>query len=87
MDTVGRPVSNELHVTETFHRVNHDRLEMTVVIDDPKMYTKPWVAMNKWPMKLADPHTDVMEMYCSPLEQETYDREVANPVSNGLSNK
>lgn len=87
MDTVGRPVSDALHVIETFHRVNHDRLEMTVVIDDPKMYTKPWVAMNKWPMKLADPHTDVMEMYCSPSELATYDREVANPVSNGLSDK
>jgi hypothetical protein len=81
MDTVGRPVSDALHVTETFHRVNHDRMEMTVVIDDPKMYTKPWVAMNKWPMKLADPHSDVMEMYCSPAEIEAYDREVGNPVS------
>ena len=81
MDTVGRPVSDALHVTETFHRVNHDRLELTVLIDDPKMYTKPWIAMNKFPLKLADPHTDVMEMYCSPAEIEAYDREIGNPVS------
>ena len=41
MDTVGRPVSDVLHVTETYHRVNHDRLELTVVIDPPKFTTNP----------------------------------------------
>jgi hypothetical protein len=86
MDTVGRPASDTLHVIEQYRRVNRDRLELTVTIDDPKMYTKPWIAMNKFPMKLADPHTDVMEMYCSPAEMELYDKTVANPAS-GLSNK
>jgi hypothetical protein len=87
IDTVGRPASDVIHVIEQFHRVNHDRLELTVTIDDPKMYTKPWIAMNKFPMRLADPHTDVMEMYCSPAEMERYDKTVANPASSGLSNK
>jgi hypothetical protein len=52
-----------------------------VTINDPKMYTKPWVAMNKFPMKLEDPHKDVMEMYCSPSEMEKYDKLFANPSS------
>ncbi len=81
MDPVGRPVSDALHVIEQFHRVNRDRLELTVTIDDPKMYTKPWVAMNKFPMKLEDPHADVMEMYCSPSELERYNRLIGNPAS------
>jgi hypothetical protein len=32
-------VSDRLHVTEEVHRVHDDRLELTVTIDDPKMYT------------------------------------------------
>jgi hypothetical protein len=81
LDTSGRPISDQLRVEERFHRVDNDHLEWTVTIDDPKMYTKPWVAMNKFPMKLEDPHRDVMEQYCSPIEMERYNKLFANPSS------
>jgi hypothetical protein len=81
LDSTGRPISDQLHVEERFHRVNHDRMELTVTIDDPKMYTKPWIAMDKFPMHLEDPHKDVMEMYCSPSEMERYDKLFSNPSS------
>jgi hypothetical protein len=74
LDNGGRPTSDQLKVTETFHRVDHDRLEWSVMIDDPKMYSKTWVAMDKFPMKLEDAHTDVMEQYCSRTEMEQYDK-------------
>ena len=44
IDNVGRPHSSDLRVEERFHRVNHDILELTLTIIDPKMYTKPWNA-------------------------------------------
>jgi hypothetical protein len=44
-------------------------MKWTEMIDDPKIYTEPWVAM-KILFKLADPHTDIIEMYCSPVEME-----------------
>jgi hypothetical protein len=81
LDVTGRPISDALRVEEHFHRVDHNHLELTVTIDDPKMYTRPWVAMDKFPMKLQDPHTDVMEMYCSPSEMEKYDKLIGNPAS------
>jgi hypothetical protein len=81
LDLAGRPASDAMRVEERFHRVDHGHLELTVTIDDPKMYTKPWVALNKFPMKLQDPHTDVMEMYCSLSEIEKFNRLVGNPVS------
>jgi len=74
LDSTGRPISDALRVEETWHRVNHDRLELSVKLDDPKMYTRPWVSMDKFPMKLQDPHTDVGEMYCSPSELEKYNK-------------
>ena len=81
LDTSGRPISDALRVEERYHRVNHDRLELTVTIDDPKMYTKPWIAMDKFPMVLEDAHKDVMEMYCSPSEMEKYNKLFAEPSS------
>ena len=85
LDTAGRPISDQVHVEERIHRVDHDHLEWSVTIDDPKLYTKPWVAMNKFPMKLEDPHRDVMEQYCSPGEMEDYNKRFANPASSPAS--
>jgi hypothetical protein len=68
LDKAGRPHSADMRVEETFHRVNRDLLEFTVTINDPKMYTRPWIALNKFPMKLLPPNTDVEEMMCSVSE-------------------
>ena len=86
MDPAGRPVSDALHVEERFHRVNHDRLELTVTIDDPKMYTKPWVAMDKFVFKLLPSDTRVMENVCSPVEQQIYNSQIGSQV-NGTGEK
>jgi hypothetical protein len=85
LDSTGRPLSDRLRVEERFHRVNQDRLELTVTIDDPKMYTRPWVAMNKFAFKLLPPDTRVLEMLCSPVDLENY-REIGNAV-NGTNGK
>jgi hypothetical protein len=82
LDLVGRPHSDELRVEERFRRLDHDRLEWTVTIDDPKMYTKSWVALDKFPMKLQPPDFDVREMICSPSESAEYDKLIAHPVSD-----
>ena len=86
LDETGRPASDAMHVIEQFHRVDHDRLEMTVTVDDPKMYTKPWVAVNKFPMKLQAPDFDVVEMMCIPSEIAAYDKEYGDPAS-GVESK
>lgn len=81
LDTAGRPISDQAHIIETIHRVNQDRLDWSVTIDDPKMYTRPWVAMNQFPMKLENPHRDVMEQLCSPTDMERYNKLFGNPSS------
>jgi hypothetical protein len=81
VDRAGRPKSEQMRVEERFHRVDHDRLEITVTIDDPKMYTKPWVALDKFPMKLEPADFDVREMICSPLDFDEYNQLIGNPAS------
>jgi len=40
LDQTGHPHSDALHVIERFRRVDHDHLELSVTIDDPKAYTR-----------------------------------------------
>ncbi|PYU29861.1 MAG: hypothetical protein DMG31_15720 [Acidobacteria bacterium] len=86
LDEAGRPASDAMHVEERFHRVDHDHLELTVTIDDPKMYTKPWLALNKFPMRLQSPDYDVVEMMCIPSEMEQYYKDYGDPAS-GVDDK
>jgi len=81
IDRAGRPHSGDLRVEERFHRVDHDHLEMTVTIDDPKMYTKPWVAINKLSFDLQPPNFDIREMICSPAENANYNKLIGNGTS------
>ena len=81
LDSTGRPISDRVRVTETYHRVDYDTLEWSETIDDPKIYTRPWVTVDKFPLKLKDPRTDVMEYYCSPTEQMRYDKLFSDPIS------
>jgi hypothetical protein len=80
LDNTGRPISDQLRVTETFKRLDYDTLEWSETIEDPKVYSTPWQTM-KMPLMLQDPRTDVMTRYCSPSEIEAYNKIYGNRVS------
>jgi hypothetical protein len=82
VDRAGRPHSADLRIEERFHRAAADALELSVTIDDPKMYTKPWVALDKLRFKRMPPTFDVREMICSPSEFAEYNRFVGKPASD-----
>ena len=81
LDETGRPMSEEMKVEERFHRVNSHLMEITVTVDDPKFYSKPWVPMDKFPMKLQANDYDIIEMLCVPTDMESYHRDFADPAS------
>jgi hypothetical protein len=81
IDRAGRPHSDALRVEERFHRADRDHLELSVTIDDPKMYTKPWVALDKLQFDLQPRDFDVREMICSPSEFAQYNKLIGNPAS------
>jgi hypothetical protein len=78
LDRAGRPHSADLRVEERFHRLDRDHLELTVTIDDPKMYTKPWVALDKFVFDLQPSSFDVREMIWSLSEYEQYNKLMGN---------
>jgi len=81
LDNAGRPHSGDLHVEERYHRVDPEHLEMSVTIDDPKMYTQPWVALDKLILKLQPAGFDIREMQCSPSETAKYNKEMGLPAA------
>lgn len=83
LDNAGRPHSDAMRVEERYHRVDRDHLEMTITIDDPKMYTKPWVALDKLSLRLQPRGFDIVEMECSPSETAEYNKRHGNPASKG----
>lgn len=85
VDETGRPMSDEMRVEEQFHRVNYNKLELTVTVADPKMYRKPWVAMDKFPMKLESPSYDIIEMLCAPADMLQYSKDLGN-LASGVDN-
>ena len=82
LDNAGRPHSDALRVEERYHRADRDTLELSVTIDDSKFYSKPWLALDKFPLHLQPASFDIMEMLCSASEVAAYNKAVGNPVSN-----
>ena len=44
LDQLGRPTTDQLHVTERFTRTHFGHMRIDVTIDDPGAYTAPWSA-------------------------------------------
>jgi len=80
LDNGGRPHSDAMRVREEYKRADRDHLVMTIVVDDPKYYTKPWTALIL-PLRLQAPSFDIREMECSPSETALYNRLFANPAA------
>lgn len=78
LDNAGNPHSAQMRVEERYHRVSRDIVELTVTIDDPAVYTKPWLGRNKLPLRLSPPDMDMMEMIPSATEAAEYKKTIAS---------
>jgi hypothetical protein len=78
IDNNGNPHSEALHVVERYRRVNLNTLELTVTIDDPLVYTKPWLSRERLPLKRLPAETDVLEMIYSASEAKEYKESISS---------
>lgn len=72
LDNSGDPHSTDVRVEERYRRVSENTIELTVTINDPKVYTKPWMARNRLPLKRMPSNADLMEMIPSASEAAAY---------------
>jgi hypothetical protein len=78
VDSYGNPRSEQMHLTERYRRLDHDTLEMQIIMNDPKSYTKPWVSP---PQKFKlEPSWEIAEFFCIPDEENSYGDAVRKPA-------
>jgi hypothetical protein len=63
LDNAGRPHSDALHTIERYRRRDVGTLDVTLTIDDPKAYTRPW-SVNNSPSRLVLGQ-DLLEYVCT----------------------
>jgi hypothetical protein len=77
LDTLkARPHSDALHVTERFRRKDFGHMELTVTIDDPKAYLKPWTV--RAALNLL-PDTELIEAFCDGHDKTMEHRRISPP--------
>ena len=74
-----------MKLEERYRRVDRNTIELTMTIDDPKTYTKPWVS-NRMILKLQPPDFKIREEFCSPSEEEAFNKGVRDPAG-GVTTK
>lgn len=70
LDLRGYPHTVDAHVEERFTRPDHNDLQLTVTVDDPKYYTKPFV-LGKTSFKWI-PNQELDEQLCVPSDMLEY---------------
>lgn len=79
---MGYPHSMDAHVHEHYVRPDHNDLQLTITVDDPKIYTKTFVlgSVNfKWV-----PDQQLVEQLCVPSEMLQYLNLIGDPGGSGL---
>lgn len=77
LDEAGHPRSSEAHIVERYTRTDEHNIELTVTIDDPKFYTRPWTWMRAnfyWVLG-----QEFAETICIPSEGIEYRDALARP--------
>ena len=72
IDNSGNPHSTDLRVEERYRRVSENSVELTITINDPKVYAKPFLARDKLSLKRMPSDHDLMEMIPSASEAVAY---------------
>jgi hypothetical protein len=83
VDNAGRPHSDELTAHEIWHRIDLNSVELSMTIADPRIYERPWLAINKMRFSLQPPTYETPEMICSPSEIAEYNKRYSKTGGTG----
>ena len=81
LDNAGNPHSADMRVTERYHRVDADSIELTVTITDPAVYTTPFNAREKLKLERMPADTASPEMVCVASDAINYQKMMSTPAT------
>jgi hypothetical protein len=77
LDHLGRPHSEDLHLTERWRRVDPNTLQLDLVFDDPKAYTRPFPGRKIFHLA----HREFIDYSCSYSENEQLQKNMINGIT------
>jgi hypothetical protein len=80
LGSTGYPHSEDMRVTERYHRVDHDTILYDITISDAKAYRRPIVGPHRI-MRLR-PKDEMIEEICVPSEEKSFAQRVADPATS-----
>ena len=78
LDKAGHPHSVNAHITERYTRVDHNHMQMVASVDDPTVYTKPFVLSKNEYRWIPDQEAE--EQVCVPSEMIRYMETIGKPA-------
>jgi hypothetical protein len=82
LDRAGNYHSDALHVIERWTPLDRDHLEYRAIIEDPKVFTRPWT-LSVILYRLKDKNIQLIENYCYTLDYDRYYPFPADDKSSG----
>lgn len=82
LDEWGTPFSDEAKITERWRKVDATTLQLTITVDDPRTYTKPWTS-NPRTLQLqpkGSPNGELLDMVFAPMDEKAFNERVRNPA-------
>lgn len=79
LDKAGHPHSVDAKIEERYTRVDHNHMQMVVTVDDPKIYTKPFILSKNEYRWIPDQEAE--EQMCVPSEMINYMNLISKPAS------
>lgn len=88
VDQFGYPHSADMVLEERYKRTAYDVLELTMTINDPKIYTAPWTSelkkfrkLDKNTIKSIDGWAGMLEDACAPADEvDLFNKRVRDPA-------
>ena len=77
IDADGHPHSDQMRLVERYRRTGPDTMSASMTINDPLMYTAPWVTETT--LRL-NPAAEFGEQFCSPSEEAAYKELMRDPA-------
>jgi len=78
----GFPHTTDLRVEEQYKRLDYGKLQSTLTIIDPKVFTKPWVTTGVATLR---PNAELAEYFCVPSEETTFNAKSTLPSTGSTA--
>jgi len=76
LDTVGHPMSDQLHVVQRYTRTDLGHIAFEMTVDDPKTYSKPWKNTRTFTLR---PDWEMMEYSCEENNKSLWEGRIKVP--------